>query len=115
MKIGHLVILNAIQDIEDIQGKEQWKVIVYAIPEDWNNKSISESAGNLFRAITQKNKTTKSEIQFFRILQFSNHYSTYLTLIAAKIIASCAQCRKSTFGFNLQVIHLNLTIMIITF
>ena len=53
VKIGHLVILNAVQDIEDIQGKEQWKVIVYAIPEDWHNKSINESAGSLFRAITQ--------------------------------------------------------------
>ena len=25
---------------EDIQGKEEWKVILQAIPEDWNNKSI---------------------------------------------------------------------------
>ena len=29
MKIGLPVILNAIQDIEDIQGKEQWKEIVH--------------------------------------------------------------------------------------
>ena len=25
MKIGHQVILNAVQDIEDIKGKEKWK------------------------------------------------------------------------------------------
>ena len=31
MKIGHLVILNAVQDIEDIQGQEYWKYIVHTI------------------------------------------------------------------------------------
>ena len=39
MKIGHLVILNTVQDIEDIQGQNYWKEIVHN-PEDWKNKSI---------------------------------------------------------------------------
>ena len=39
MKIGHLVILNAVQDKEDIQGHELWKEIVHN-SEDWKNKRI---------------------------------------------------------------------------
>ena len=35
MKIGHLVILIAVQDIEDIQGGD-----CTHNPENWNNKSI---------------------------------------------------------------------------
>ena len=45
MKIGHLVILNAVQDIEDIQGKEQWKEIVHTILRIGIIRALNESAG----------------------------------------------------------------------
>ena len=41
MIIGHLVILNAVQDIEDIQGHAGiMEGDCTHNPEDWNNKSI---------------------------------------------------------------------------
>ena len=45
MKIGHLVILNAVQDIEDIQGQEQWKEIVHTILRIGKIRALNESAG----------------------------------------------------------------------
>ena len=53
MEIGHLAILNAVKDIEDIQGKEFWKVIVRAILRIGIIRALNESAGRLFRAATQ--------------------------------------------------------------
>ena len=53
MKIGHLVILNTVQDIEDIQGQEQWKEIVHTILRIGKIRALNESAGRLFRAATQ--------------------------------------------------------------
>ena len=53
MKIGHLVILNAVQDIEDIQGQEKWKEIVHTILRIGKIRALNESAGRLFRAATQ--------------------------------------------------------------
>ena len=34
--------------LEDIQGNEKCIVIVHAIPDDWNNKSIKWKFGELF-------------------------------------------------------------------
>ena len=53
MKIGHLVILNAEQDIEDIQGQEEWKEIVHTILRIGIIRALNESAGSLFRAASQ--------------------------------------------------------------
>ena len=53
MKIGHLVIFNAVQDIEDIQGQELWKEIVHTILRIGKIRALNESAGRLFRAATQ--------------------------------------------------------------
>ena len=53
MEIGHLAIFNAVKDIEDIQGKELWKVIVRAILRIGIIRALNESAGRLFRAATQ--------------------------------------------------------------
>ena len=40
MEIGHIVILNAVQDIEDIQEKEYgWRLYIHCT-EDWNDNSI---------------------------------------------------------------------------
>ena len=50
MKIGHLVILNAVQEIKDIQGQEQWKEIVHTILRIRVIRALNESAGRLFRA-----------------------------------------------------------------
>ena len=53
MKIGHLVILNAVQDIEDIQGQEWWKKIVHTILRIRIIRALNESAGRLLRAAAQ--------------------------------------------------------------
>ena len=53
MKIGHLLILNAVQDIEDIQGQESWKEIEHTILRIGIIRALNESAGTLFRAATQ--------------------------------------------------------------
>ena len=50
MKIGHLVILNVVQDIEDIQGQDR---IVPTILRFGILKELNESAGRLLRAATQ--------------------------------------------------------------
>ena len=49
MIIGHLVILNSVQEIKDIQGQE-WKEIVHTILRIGIIRAFNESAGRLFRA-----------------------------------------------------------------
>ena len=53
MRIGHLVILNAVQDIEDIQGQENWKEIVHTMLMIGIIRALNESAGRLLRAAIQ--------------------------------------------------------------
>ena len=48
MKIGHLVIVNAVQDIEDIQGQENWKEIVHTILRIGIIRALNESVGRPF-------------------------------------------------------------------
>ena len=45
--------LNAVQDIEDIQGKEKWKKIVHTILRIGIIRALNESVGRLFKAATQ--------------------------------------------------------------
>ena len=50
MKIIHLVIFNAIQDIEDIEGKGQWMEIVHKTLRIGIIRALNESANRLLRA-----------------------------------------------------------------
>ena len=52
MKTGHLVILNAVQDIEDIQGQELWKEMD-TILRIGIISALNESVGGHFRAAMQ--------------------------------------------------------------
>ena len=49
------MILNVIQDIVDIQGKEKWKVVIHAIMRIGIIRALNESAGRLFRVAIQNN------------------------------------------------------------
>ena len=50
-KFGYLVILNALRDIVDIQGKEQWKMIIHVILRIGIIRALNERAGRLFKAV----------------------------------------------------------------
>ena len=68
MKIGHLLILNAVQDIKDIQGQEKWKEIVHTILRIGIIRALNESAGGPF------NSTQLNSNLFANHITFNNGY-----------------------------------------
>ena len=79
MKIGRLVIVNAVLDKKDSKGQEQWKEIVHTILRIGIIRALNESARRLLGPPRSTDKTTLI-IKVSKGAKIRNRYNQVLHL-----------------------------------